>query len=168
MKLRGISLVFSVLLLLPLAEAFGQSPQDLNEVIQAHPEGDDAIGKLKSPFCPGLMLEVCAHPDSKSLRDTLQNMAHAGIPSDSLVTWMLGTYGEHYRAVPETRGSGLFAWLMPPLVLLGGVFFVVLGLSHVKKGRSVDPPTAKPLSEDEESVLEAALQEMKTAEEVPF
>jgi cytochrome c-type biogenesis protein CcmH/NrfF len=164
----GLVVVFLLLLLFPGVVVSGQEAQESNEVVQHHPEGDAAIGKLKSPFCPGLMLEVCSHPDSKVLRDTLQVMAEAGVSSDSLVTWMLASYGEQYRAVPQARGTGLLAWLMPPLVLLGGVLFVVLGLIHVRKRRPVDPQPADPLSEDEESVLEEALQEMKTAEEVPF
>ena len=164
----GLVVVFLLLLLLPGVGVSGQESQESNGVVQHHPEGDAAIGKLRSPFCPGLMLEVCAHPDSKVLRDTLQVMAEAGVSSDSLVTWMLASYGEQYRAVPQARGTGLLAWLMPPLVLLGGVLFVVLGLIHVRKRRPVDPQPADPLSEDEESVLEEALQEMKTAEEVPF
>ena len=170
MKRRRIGLVVFILLFLclPGVGVSGQESQEPAEVVQPHPEGDDAIGKLRSPFCPGLMLEVCSHPDSKVLRDTLQDMAHAGLSSDSMVTWMLATYGEQYRAVPEASGSGLLAWLMPPLVLLGGVLFVVVGLIHVRKRRPVDARPADPLSKDEESVLEAALLEMKTAEEVPF
>ena len=114
------------------------------------------------------MLEVCPSPQAKLLRDTLQMMAQEGASADSLVGWMLANYGEEYRAVPRTSGSGLWAWLMPPLALFGGLLAVVLALRHVRARREADPPLVNPLSEEDESVLAEALQELKAAEEVPF
>jgi len=144
-----------------------ESPR-LDEPVQTHPEGDAAIDRLKSPFCPGMMLEVCPSPQAKLLRDSLQVMAHGGATSDSLVSWMLGAYGEEYRAVPQARGSGLWAWLMPPLALLTGLLMVVVALRHFKTRETREVAGAHPLSEEDESVLAAALQELKAAEEVPF
>jgi cytochrome c-type biogenesis protein CcmH/NrfF len=114
------------------------------------------------------MLEVCPTAQAKMLRDTLQLMAQGGADSDSLVSWMLGMYGEEYRAVPQARGSGLFAWLMPPLALIAGLIAVGLALKHFRAGREADAPAAPSLTAEEESALARALQEMKAAEETPF
>jgi cytochrome c-type biogenesis protein CcmH/NrfF len=140
----------------------------LDEPVQVHPEGDAAINQLKSPFCPGLMLEVCSHPQSKLLRDTIPAMANAGTSSDSLVAWMLTTYGEEYRAVPLTSGKGLWAWLMPPLGLLAGLLLVIVALKQFRARQVADSTPARPLTEEDESVLAAAMKELKAAEEVPF
>jgi len=166
-KIR-IALVTLAVLLAPAADLRGQDTPVPDEPVQAHPQGDAAISRLKSPFCPGLMLEVCAHPDSKLLRDTIQAMAQEGVPSDSLVAWMLGVYGEEYRAVPQARGGGLLAWIMPPLALVGGLLLVVLALRTFRARREVSPERTEPLSEEDEAVLENALEELKAAEEVPF
>ena len=163
--LKTIAVLFFVF---PAFSVGAQEPPQLDEPVQAHPEGDVAIGRLRSPFCPGLMLEICPSPQAKMLRDTLQLMAKGGAPADSLVSWMLANYGEEYRAVPQTRGSGLWAWLMPPLALLAGLFSVVVALRHFRARRDADPPVVSPLSEEDESVLASALQELKAAEEVPF
>ena len=168
MKPRGSSTFALLLLLLTVLPLQAQEAPRLDEPIQSHPEGDAAISKLKSPFCPGLMLEVCAHPQSKLLRDTLQVMAHDGASSDSLVSWMLANFGEEYRAVPQTSGGGLFAWLMPPLALLGGLLAVVVSLKHFRTRREVGAPVSGPLSQEDESRLAQALQELKAAEEIPF
>ena len=136
--------------------------------LQPHPEADAAISQLKSPFCPGLMLEVCAHPDSKLLRDSLQAMAHDGASADSLVDWMLGSYGEEYRAVPQARGSGLWAWIMPPLVLILGLLLVVVVLKRLRSQAGPPKDSAAPLSPEEEAVLARAREELRAAEEVPF
>jgi cytochrome c-type biogenesis protein CcmH len=148
--------------------ALSQEAPGAVEPIQPHPEGDAAIAQIRSPYCPGLMLEVCPTTQAKLLRDSIQILAHAGLPSDSLVAWMLANHGEEYRAVPRTWGSGLFAWVMPPLALLVGFFLVLLALRHFRAQRKAPETRSRSLSEEEESVVAKALEELKAAEEVPF
>jgi cytochrome c-type biogenesis protein CcmH/NrfF len=157
-----------VVLMGVVAPVQGQTRPVPDEPVQAHPQGDAAISRLKSPFCPGLMLEVCSHPDSKILRDTIQAMAQEGASADSLVAWMLGAYGEEYRAVPRAQGGGLLAWIVPPLVLAGGLLLVVLALRTFRARRETGPTDPEPLSEEDEAALKDALDELKAAEEVPF
>lgn len=168
MKRSRICLVAVLALFAAATSGSAQDTPRLDEPVQAHPEGDAAIKSLKSPFCPGLMLEVCPSPQAKLLRDTIQAMAHAGATSDSLVAWMLASYGEEYRAVPRARGGGLWAWTMPPLVLLTGFLFVILALRHFRSRREATVPVEAPLSQEDESVLAAALRELKATEEVSF
>ena len=168
MKHRSKSAVGLLLLLLGVSAAVAQeAPAPLGPV-QSHPEGDAAISRLRSPYCPGLMLEVCPSLPAKMLRDSLQVMAHGGAPADSIVAWMLSRYGEEYRAVPEARGSGLLAWLVPPLALLGGLIAVLLALRHFRSGEGEDEGSRRSISEEDESILAEALRELKNAEEVPF
>ena len=168
MKRWGIRFFAVMMMSFQVVSLGAQEPQRIDEPVQAHPEGDAAIDRLRSPFCPGLMLEVCPSPQAKLLRDTIQVMAQGGASADSLVSWMLANYGEEYRAVPRARGSGLWAWLMPPLALLGGLVAVVVALRHFRARRESDPPSLEPLSEEDETVLASALQELKAGEEVPF
>lgn len=163
-----ISPFLIVLFILPGPFLGAQVVESPGDPLQPHPEGEAAISRLKSPYCPGLMLEVCAHPDSKDLRDSLQAMAYDGASADSLVSWMLGTYGEEYRAVPQARGSGLWAWIMPPLVLVFGLVLVVVVLRRIRLREGQPRGPAQPLSPEDRSVLAEALEELKAAEEVPF
>jgi cytochrome c-type biogenesis protein CcmH len=160
----------ALFLLLPMASGVAQEGPKLDEPVQPHPEGDAAISRLRSPFCPGMMLEVCPSPQAKILRDSIQALAWAGEPADSLVEWMLGNYGEEYRAVPQATGSGLWAWLMPPLALLGGLIAVALALQHFRARRDAEGegPTSEEISLEDESVLEKALKDLKDSEEVAF
>ncbi len=160
-----------VALLIPGSGAGGQEKPRLDEPIQPHPEGQAAIDRLLSPYCPGFMLEVCPSPQAKLLRDTLLLMAHEGASADSLVNWMLSSFGEEYRAVPQARGSGLWAWIMPPFALLGGLLLVVFVLRHFRSGAQAEAgaqPGGEPLSKEDAAALEAALEELKESEEVPF
>jgi len=164
MKQGRISLLLAILCLLPGSLLLAQDPGGTQGPVQAHPEGDAAIGSLKSPYCPGLMLEVCPTPDAKKLRDTLQVMAHGGLPADSIVNWMLANFGEEYRAVPKT----LVAWIMPPLAIVLGFLLIVLALKHFRSRQGPESPDTRTLTPEDESVVAEALQELKAAEEVPF
>lgn len=169
MRRRWHMALLAFFLLLPVGPAGGQEVPRLDEPVQPHPEGDAAIDRLRSPFCPGMMLETCPSPQAKFLRDSIQEMAWEGASADSLVNWMLATHGEEYRAVPQARGSGLWAWLMPPLALLGGVIVVALVLQHFR-GRDDEDENDAPetLSSEDEAALREALEELKQSEEVTF
>ena len=77
--------IFALFLLLPVVSAGAQQVITLDEPVQPHPEGDAAIDGLRSPYCPGMMLETCPSPQAKLLRDSIQQMAWEGASSDSLV-----------------------------------------------------------------------------------
>lgn len=161
-----VLLAFSLFLL--AGPAVGQEVPKLDEPVQPHPEGDAAIDRLRSPFCPGMMLETCPSPQAKLLRDSIQQMAWEGASADSLVGWMLANHGEEYRAVPQARGSGLWAWLMPPLALLGGVIIVALALQHFRGRGEGEDETPEALSSEDEEALREALEELRQSEEVTF
>jgi len=136
--------------------------QDAGREGEPHPEAVEAIGRLKSPFCPGLMLEVCPSPQAAELRDTIENLARSGVASDSIVEWTLATYGEEWRAVPKTEGTGLYAWIIPPLALVLGVGAVVVALRHLRgedDGRG--PEEEAELSDEEERRLARAMEELE-------
>ena len=128
-----------------------------------HPEALEAIDRVKSPFCPGFMLEVCPSPDAAALRDTLDAMARRGISSDSLVGWTLVRYGDTLRALPKASGRSLIAWLVPPLAVVLGVAAVVLVLSKLRSPR--EEPLGEDVSDEERERLANALRELEAGEE---
>lgn len=160
--------ILLLVFLLWSAPAQAQQAPRLDEPVQPHPAGNAAIDRLKSPFCPGMMLEVCPSPQAKLLRDSIQELAWSGMSADSLVEWMLSNHGEVYRAVPRAAGSGLWAWVMPPLALLGGFIIVALALQHFRTRREEVPAASGGLSPEDESALADALKELKDSEEVVF
>ncbi len=131
---------------------------------ELHPEASEAISKLRSPFCPGFMLEVCPTSDAEALRDSLQAGARAGLSADSLVEWMVAAWGEEYRALPQASGSGLLAWVVPPAVLLLGLGLVVIALRRLKRP-SMAVAGTDAITEDERDRLDAALAELEEMEE---
>ena len=119
-----------------------------------HPEAKEAISKIRSPFCPGLMLEVCPSPPAEALRDSLDAQAQEGLEADSLVEMVVASYGEEYRAVPKTSGAGLWAWVMPPVALAAGLGLALVALRRLRAPVGSRAPA---LSDQEEERVRQAL-----------
>lgn len=157
--LRGLVLFAMALMIAVAAPLAGQATED-----QARRTADAAISRLRSPYCPGLMLEVCPSSPAEALRDSIRVMAAQGRSADAIVEDVLARHGEEWRAVPKRSGAGLLAWLILPLALVVGGL-VLWG--RIKVMRSQGPAPAAgggAMSEEERIRLAAALREFETAE----
>ena len=148
------------------AQAQYELPPGTEGALEWHPEALKAIDVLKSPYCPGFMLEVCPSPGGAALRDTIQTMAEDGLPTDSIVEQLIARYGEEWRALPKMSGEALLAWVVPPFALIVGVIGVVVGLKKMRRPR--EGPAPAEVSDEERSRLDAALRELEAEEETLF
>ncbi len=123
--------------------------------------GAEAISRLRSPFCPGQMLEVCSSAQGAAYRDSIRTWAQEGQSADSIVEAFIAQFGEEYRALPKASGRGLLAWLAPPVIFLLGLVAVTVALRRLRAGA---PPPATSVSAEEEARVRAALAELERAE----
>jgi cytochrome c-type biogenesis protein CcmH/NrfF len=156
-----------VLLFLAATGAGGQKPPASGQALQVHPEAKAAIDQLWSPYCPGMMLEVCTSSGGAMMRDSIQRMAQGGMSADAIVAAMLAEYGEQYRAEPLRSGAGLWAWLLPPVVLVVGLGMVSVTLARRRRGLESRDPSV-PMTPDAERRLRDALRELEEEEEPVF
>ena len=153
-------------LVLAAIPAQAQKPPASGETMEIHPEAKAAIDRIKSPYCPGMMLEVCTSSGGAMLRDSIQRMAERGLASDSIVEVIIGEYGEEWRAEPLRSGTGLYAWLFPPVILVGGLTVVALVLARRRQvERAV--PESEP-DPEAEARIKAALKVLDEEEEPVF
>lgn len=167
-----LALIFALSFLAPLSLA-GQSANEMppggDGPTPRHPEAQRAIDELKSPYCPGLMLEVCPSGGGVALRDSLQTLAEQGRTSDELVEWVLGNHGEHWRALPKRSGMSLvMAWMVPPFGVLLGLGLVVVALRRMRSNAPRLATREGPISDDEEARLREAMRELDAEEEATF
>ena len=159
--MRTTRLLAVALALLIATSAATQVPPE-----RAQKTADAAIGRLRSPFCPGLMLEVCPSPNAEALRDTIRMMAAQGHGADAIVENVLARHGDEWRAVPRRSGAGLWAWLIPPFaLLLGGVFLWGRLRAMRAQGRVHDARENPAVTDEERARLEAALREFEAVED---
>ncbi len=132
-----------------------------------HPEARTAINRLWSPYCPGMMLEVCPSPGGEMLRDSIDAMARSGLRADSIVELMLVEYGEEYRAQPRTEGFGGMAWYIPPAAIVAGLIVVGAVLAR-RRGRRPSVPGVSSPSEGDRLRLEEAMAALDAEERPDF
>lgn len=147
--------------------AAAQKPPASGEAMAIHPEAKAAIDRIKSPYCPGMMLEVCTSSGGAMLRDSAQSWAQQGLPADSIVERIVAAYGEEYRAVPRRSGAGLFAWVFPPAALALGLGGVAIVLAR-RKRVAVDAPPPEPIAPQDEERLREAIRDLEEQEEPVF
>jgi cytochrome c-type biogenesis protein CcmH/NrfF len=165
MRRRLVLGVLAGLLVGPIASP-AQKPPASGEALIVHPEARAAIGKLKSPYCPGMMLEVCPSPGGAMLRDSIQRMAEEGLAADSIVETILAEYGEEWRAEPLGSGTGRWAWLLPPVAIVLGLVGVASALAR-RRGPVAKGPT-RTAGPEEAARLKAALADLEKEEEPAF
>jgi cytochrome c-type biogenesis protein CcmH/NrfF len=133
---------------------------------QAQKTADEAIGRLRSPFCPGLMLEVCPSPPAEALRDSIRGMAAEGQGVKQIVEGVLARHGEEWRAVPKRSGVGLLAWLVLPFVLVVGGLVVWTRVKAMRgQGQVYAIAAGQGMTDAERARLDAALREFERVEE---
>lgn len=157
--LRGAGFL-AVALMLCVAPLVAQVAEE-----QARKTAEAAISRIRSPYCPGLMLEVCPSSQAEALRDSIRQMAARGQSAERIIEDVLARHGEEWRAVPKRSGAGLLAWLILPLALVVGGM-VLWGRVKVMRSQGPAPVAAGGLmSEEERARLDAALREFEQAEE---
>jgi cytochrome c-type biogenesis protein CcmH/NrfF len=156
----GLWSVALMLMLVVAAPLMGQVSED-----EARRTADAAIARLRSPYCPGLMLEVCPSTPAEALRDSIRVAAAQGKSAGAIVEDVLARHGEEWRAVPKRSGAGLVAWLILPLALVVGGL-VLWGRVKVMRSQGPAPAAAgAAMSDEERARLAAALREFEHAED---
>lgn len=132
--------------------------------VEAQKTADEAIGRLRSPFCPGFMLEVCPTTTAEALRDSIRGMAAQGQGVKQIVEGVLARHGEEWRAVPKRSGVGLLAWLVLPFVLVGGSLLVWTRVKAMR-GQGQVYVVGGGMTDEERARLDAALREFDRPED---
>lgn len=121
--------------------------------------------QLRSPVTPSHTLDMCPSPEAGALRDTVLAMAAGGMPANRIVETVIARRGEQMRIVPRQKGVGLWAWILPPAVLVIGVGIVIHRLNALRRGRAGSAPEpAGAMSEIERAQVEAALRGFERGE----
>lgn len=149
--------VLAPLLGLMLALGAVSTPLSAQEA-EASREAERAVERLKSPFCPGLMLEVCPTDSARVLREEISELAASGLDADSIVEIVVTERGEIFRALPKAQGRGLLAWVAPPLALLLGLTAIFLFL---RRSLAPAPPEALAVSDEQADRVREALEELE-------
>ena len=111
----------------------------------------------------GLTVHSCNHLQCGSgipLKQEVQSLVSQGLSRDEILLRFRDKYGEKILSAPTAEGFNLTAWILPFVVLAGGVAVVATTLVRWRNGREGFPAeagAARPLSERDRRRLEAEL-----------
>ena len=116
---------FAVLLSLQLAllltlTTFAQGPEET-------PSADDVNRIAKNMYCPvceNTPLDVCETQACADWRDEIRLRLSEGWSDQQIYDYFVERHGDRVLAVPPARGLNWLIYVVPPLLLLGGVGLV--------------------------------------------
>jgi len=121
--------------------------------------------QLRSPVTPSHTLDMCPSPEASALRDTVMAEALAGRSVSQIVEGVIARRGEQMRILPKESGVGLWAWILPPSILVIGAGVVAMRLAQLKRGRrGIVPIAPATLSDGDRAQVEAALRRFERGE----
>jgi cytochrome c-type biogenesis protein CcmH/NrfF len=116
----------------------------------------EAMSQLKSPYTAFHTVDMC--PSAGALRDSIRVAAATGMSTDQIVEDVLARHGEQLRILPKRSGAGLWAWLAPPLLLIGGAVLLAYRF-RVARNEAPAPVAVSTLSDQDRTLVAAALRD---------
>jgi cytochrome c-type biogenesis protein CcmH len=93
----------------------------------ATPSDNDVNRVAKQMFCPvceNVPLDVCPTQACAQWRATIREKLQAGWSDQQIKDYFVAQYGERVLAQPSTRGINWLVWVIPPIVIVVGAFFL--------------------------------------------
>jgi cytochrome c-type biogenesis protein CcmH len=132
-KLRN---TFYVLVLIALISLLPMAVASAQETEPKEPTQDEvnAIAKqLYCPVCENVPLDVCGTQACAQWRELIREKLIEGWTEDEIKEYFSAQYGDRVLAEPPARGLNWLVYVIPPLVFLGGVFFLYRGFRAWKQ-----------------------------------
>ncbi len=142
MRLLLFVMLLSILLAIPVVAQEDDPAKELQQ-------------ELWCPICQGVRLDVCEQKVCEQMRDMIDNDLAAGKSTEEIKADFIEFYGPVVLGEPPHEGFNLLAWIVPILLVVGGLLFVlVLTRRWSKKGTESAVPetseTASVSSEDDD------------------
>ncbi|MEV1289497.1 cytochrome c-type biogenesis protein CcmH [Micromonospora sp. NPDC049679] len=117
--------------------ALGAGAAMWRSIRQPAPDPARQLGAgLRCPACQGESVADSRSPMAAAMRDVIAAQVAAGRSPEQIRDWFVQRYGPEVLATPQPRGVGLLLWVVPAIVLAGG-----LGLALRARRRRTRPRT---------------------------
>ena len=121
------------------AAAQGSNPTD-DEV--------NAIAKqLFCPVCENTPLDVCPTQACAQWRALIRQMLSEGYTEAEIKQYFVDNYGARVLAEPPRQGINWLVYLVPPVLILAGVYILARQMRAMRAPRAAQAPTAPPADE---------------------
>jgi cytochrome c-type biogenesis protein CcmH len=124
MKLRKfLRLAFLSLL---FASALAQTrPASAQNPTPSDDEVNRIAHQLYCPVCENTPLDVCPTEACRQWRDLIRQQLSQGLTEDQIKQYFVTQYGARVLAEPPRTGLNWLIYVLPPLIILAGAFFLL-------------------------------------------
>lgn len=133
----GRYLVLAVLLLPKLAVApptvaWAQVEETPGQVVEAEHDPEleaqvrEIASRLRCPTCRALSIQDSPSGMAQEMQDLIREQLQAGKTPEEITAYFVDRYGEWILLKPKAQGFNWTVWLLPLLMLAGGLFFVFM------------------------------------------
>jgi cytochrome c-type biogenesis protein CcmH len=140
--------------------AFAQGSEPTDDEVNA------IARQLYCPVCENIPLDACGTVACEQWRGIIREKLAEGWSEDQIKDYFVAQYGDRVLAEPPTRGFNWLAYLIPFLVLVGGLILLGLGFRKWKQEqpvRATSRPSKKASSppKPDQEYLQRIEQELK-------
>ncbi len=110
---------------------------------QPTPSDDDvnAIARqLYCPVCENTPLDVCPTQACAQWRELVREKLAAGWTEEQIKDYFVEMYGERVLGAPPARGLNWLAYIVPPVVILAGIYVLWRAMRTWKLAAQASPP----------------------------
>lgn len=116
----------------------------------SNPPTDDEVNavakQLYCPVCENTPLDVCPTQACAQWRDLIRLMLSQGKSEAEIKQYFVDNYGARVLNEPPRTGLNWLAYIVPPVVILAGVFIVFRALRAWKKPAAASPASGADLN----------------------
>ena len=124
------TVIFTVLLLSFLMALSGcVRESDITLEQRSHQLG----GELMCPVCDGQTIDGSNAQIAIDMRLKVRDLLDEGSTNAEVRDYFVLRYGQEILAAPERNGFNLLAWIMPVLIVTGGIGIALLSIKNMKK-----------------------------------
>jgi cytochrome c-type biogenesis protein CcmH len=121
--------------LVPFATVGAQEPTPSDDEV-------NAIAKeLYCPVCPNEPLDTCSTLACVQWREEIRERLTLGWDVEEIKDYFVAQYGDRVLSTPPARGLNWLVYVLPPLAILAGLFFLVRAMVRWSRATAVEKAT---------------------------
>jgi len=135
------------IVLIPATIVHAQDPTPSDDQV------NKIAGQLYCPVCENTPLDVCPTEACRQWRDLIRQMISEGKSEAEIKQYFAENYGARVLSEPPRTGLNWFVYVIPPVIILAGAFFLFRALKGWTKpvvaSTTSDTSEAKPIAQDD-------------------
>jgi cytochrome c-type biogenesis protein CcmH len=116
----GLALAFA----LTLAQGSPAPQTAADSVLEARTR--EVASVLRCPVCQGLSIQDSPSPLAQEMKGLVRDQLRAGRSPEEVKAYFVGRYGEWILLQPKASGFNLAVYVLPVVMLLGGVVLIAV------------------------------------------